>query len=263
MDTSRSRPIIVEYAPDGLIGVLTPQANTTVEPELNILCPRGLAFLNARLMSDKPTIEARLIDYIESFDSQRRQFGNAPLNALAIATTGVSYLIGAEREDNIVRQVHQQTGIPFITTAIAVCDALNALKVQRIALVSPYPETLTRQSEVYWRSRGFSISTVINAAPNSSAFHPIYAMTSRDILPLIDTLENDGADAIVMLGTGMPTLSTLRHFSQPDSTWRGPPALSCMLALAWRSSLAATESAPDIDNIKNWMAGVHWAARLN
>jgi maleate cis-trans isomerase len=42
----------VEYAPHGLIGVLTPQANTTVEPEFWIMLPPGIALINARMMSD-------------------------------------------------------------------------------------------------------------------------------------------------------------------------------------------------------------------
>jgi maleate isomerase len=41
----------VEYAPKGLIGVFTPQANTTVEPEMAILTPPGHAFINARMTS--------------------------------------------------------------------------------------------------------------------------------------------------------------------------------------------------------------------
>jgi len=43
----------LEYAPRGLVGMLTPQANTTAEPEFNILWPRGISMINGRLMSDK------------------------------------------------------------------------------------------------------------------------------------------------------------------------------------------------------------------
>jgi len=53
----------IEYGPSGLIGVLTPQANTTVEPEFSILLPTGYSTINARLLSDKKSIATRLVDY--------------------------------------------------------------------------------------------------------------------------------------------------------------------------------------------------------
>ena len=62
---------MVEYARKGLIGVLTPQANTTVEPEFAILMPPGYAFLNARMVSEKPTIEGRLGDYFGNMEHTR------------------------------------------------------------------------------------------------------------------------------------------------------------------------------------------------
>jgi maleate isomerase len=88
---------MVEYARTGLIGVLTPQANTTVEPEFAILMPPGYAFLNARLVSDKPTISARLDDYFAAMESTITQFANAPIGAVAFACTGASYLPPSRR----------------------------------------------------------------------------------------------------------------------------------------------------------------------
>ena len=52
----------LEYACEGLVGVLTPQANTTVEPEFNILWPAGVAMINARLTSPKQSMAERLAD---------------------------------------------------------------------------------------------------------------------------------------------------------------------------------------------------------
>ncbi len=56
----------LQYASKGLIGVSTPQANTTVEPEMQILLPKGITPITARLTSSKSTIEDRLIDYYDT-----------------------------------------------------------------------------------------------------------------------------------------------------------------------------------------------------
>ena len=112
----------LEYAPRGLVGMLTPQANTTVEPEFNLLWPPGVAMINARLMSDKGTISARLVDYFANYGASLRQFANAPLGVVAAACTGASYLAGREREASVVRDLAAQNGYPFITAALAVVD---------------------------------------------------------------------------------------------------------------------------------------------
>jgi maleate isomerase len=147
----------LEYAPRGLVGMLTPQANTTVEPEFNLLWPPGVAMINARLMSDKDTISARLVDYFANYRAALRQFANAPVSVAAAACTGASYLAGREREADLVQDLTAQHGYPFITAALAVIDALAVLKAQRIGLVSPYPDDLNRASVAYWQSHGLDV----------------------------------------------------------------------------------------------------------
>ena len=86
--------MVLEYAPDGLMGVFTPQANTTVEPELGILVPPGMAWINGRLLSDARTIDDRLLDYFSNYGNALRQFANAPVGVIGFACTGASYLAG-------------------------------------------------------------------------------------------------------------------------------------------------------------------------
>ena len=50
----------LEYADKGLVGVLTPQANTTAEPELNILWPQGVAMLVAQFDDEGATYGLRI-----------------------------------------------------------------------------------------------------------------------------------------------------------------------------------------------------------
>lgn len=248
---------MVEYAHKGLIGLLTPQANTTVEPEFFILMPAGYAFLNARLVSDKPTIEARLGDYFGGMGDTIDQFANAPVGAYAFACTGASYLQGRAREADAVKAIEDRRGHPFITAGRAVAEALQLIGASRIALVSPYPPALTEASVGYWTSHGFEVVLVTSAFNAESDFHPIYSLGASAAQSALDAAAGDRADAVVMLGTGMPTLgSILTHATSSDV-----PVLSCMSALAWRSLAVFDPVLRDKAAARHYFAGAGWRER--
>jgi maleate cis-trans isomerase len=247
----------VEYAPRGLLGVLTPQANTTVEPELAALLPPGTAMLNARMTSAKPTIIARLLDYLASLEAWSDQFANAPIGAIAFACTGASYFAGVAEEDAAVARITAARGVPFVTAGHAVRDAFRALGARRIGLVSPYPQDLTEAGVAYFTALGFEVVRVSGSVLQDGVFHPIYAMSGEGAHQALLALDPAGLDAIAMLGTGMPTLLPIRR----TPFHGGVPVLSCMLALAWRSQCALDGAPPTRDNLLAWVRGEGWGAR--
>ena len=249
----------LEYAPRGLVGMLTPQANTTVEPELNLLWPAGVAMINARLLSDKDTMTARLADYFANYGACLRQFANAPVGVVAAACTGASYLAGREREASVAAELSARGGRPFITAAMAVVDALGALSASRIGLVSPYPDDLNDASVAYWRSHGLDVTEVASVFNAESAFHPIYSLAGSSAMRALRALEDKPLDAIVMLGTGMPTLAPIAA----AVGWSGPPVMSCNLCLAWRAVVALDRQEPRAATLQPWLRGEGWVDRLN
>ena len=247
----------VEYAPRGLLGVLTPQANTTVEPELCALLPPGIGMLNARMTSAKPTIVARLLDYLASLDTWSDQFANAPVRAIAFACTGASYFAGVAAETEAVERISAARGVPFVTAGHAVRDAFHVLGAKRIGLVSPYPQDLTEAGIAYFTALGFQVARVSGSTPRDGVFHPIYAMTGEGAHRALTALDPAGLDAIAMLGTGMPTLAPILR----TPFHGGVPVLSCMLALAWRSTCVMDGAAPDAESLLAWVRGECWGAR--
>jgi maleate isomerase len=248
----------VEYAPRGLLGVLTPQANTTVEPELMALLPPGIAMINARMTSGKANIVARLLDYLASLDVWTTQFANAPVGAIAFACTGASYYAGIVEEAAAVDRISAACGVPFVTAGQAVRDAFHALGAKRIGLVSPYPDDLTRAGIRYWQDLGFNVAVVSGSTLQGEAFHPIYAMSGDGAHTALMALDPAGLDAIVMLGTGMPTIAPILR----TPLHGGVPVLSCILALAWRSACALDGVAPSRENLLPWVRGEGWGVRL-
>ncbi|NML45789.1 hypothetical protein HHL11_18725 [Ramlibacter sp. G-1-2-2] len=248
-----------EYAPRGFIGMLTPQANTAVEPESAILLPAGVGLLAGRLVSARPTIEERLVDYFDTLDASAAQFGSAPLGALGFACTGASYLAGRAREDEVFGRLSQRLGCTVTSSALAVVDALHALDARDIALVSPYSDSLTTQSVGYWESRGFAVRAVAKvAAAASSNAHPIYGLGSEAATQALAGLRGQGHDAVVLLGTGMPTLRAILATPQMN----GAPVFSCTLALAWRCTRALEGADCSAASLLDWISGRGWKERL-
>lgn len=248
----------VEYAARGLIAALTPQANTTVEPELWALCPPGYAVVNARLVSPAQDLAERLVAYFESIEPTLARFANAPLAAAAFACTGASYLVGPKTEDAALAAVSARAGVPVVTAGTAVCDALETLAAHRIGLVSPYPPHITRVAVDYWTARGYAVEAVAGARPAGDSFHPIYAITAETASDALAGLTGAGVEAVVLMGTGMPTLRTLL---QTPYLGRAP-VLSCMLALGWRAVTAADGRSPSADDLRRWIQGDEWRSRF-
>jgi maleate cis-trans isomerase len=246
------------YAPRGLVGVLTPQANTTVEPELAILTPPGQAFITARLTSDKATIPDRLRDYFDGYCKAARAFANAPLSALGFACTGASYLAGVAREDALRAELQDALGIPVVTAATAVVDALDALGAERIALLSPYDADLDAASAAYWTARGRQVVRRVSAFAPTDDFHPIYAMSADRATRGLSAVADAGAEAIVMLGTGMPTLPAIAEHPRVG----GAVLMSCMSCFTWRLYGAAAGAAPTAESLRAFHEDPVWRARL-
>lgn len=249
----------VEYGPKGVVGVLTPQANTTVEPEYAILTPPGYAVLNARLLSPHKTIEERLVDYFANVQTYTNQFANAPIGVLAVATTGMSYLVGKEAEDRKLGEMSAKLGIPVQTAATAVCMALDALGAKRIGLISPYDGNLDAASTPYWETRGYTVAAKTKASQSTGEnFHPIYSLPSGAAQQALEAIADQNLDAIVMLGTGMPTLGPIARTPFLGRT----PVLSCMFALIWANTVALGGGQPSGDDLLKWLNGKWWRERM-
>ncbi len=244
----------LEYAPRGLIGGLTAQGNTTVEPELSMLWPPGYAMITARLFSPHDSITERHRDYWTIIEPTLDRFANAPLSAAVLGVTGMSYLAGKDEEDRQVAGIEDARGYPFVTCARAITDALRALGAERIGLVSPYPADMTEASTAYWSSRGFTVAQISGPSAAESTFHPIYGITASSAHDALSRLRDSPLDAIVMLGTGMPTLAPIAK----AAGWDGPPVMSSVLCLAWRAILAIEGEAPSAANVMRWINGTDW-----
>ena len=228
-----------EYGPGGWVGVGVPQANPTVEAEMRRLMPADMEILTARLVSRAPTSVERLIDYYDGLGRTLDSYDVLRPDVFGFACTGSSYLVGAEREAEFVAEAEARLGCPFITAAQAILDALEALGVRRVALLAPYPADIVEAGVAFWQSAGLSVVQVMTIDLHSDDTRGIYALRSADALAALDGGVSGQAEALLMSGTGMPTLAALA----PAAAQLGRPVLSSNYCLAWALRRALGEDA--------------------
>jgi maleate isomerase len=108
----------------------------------------------------------------------------------------------------------------------------------------------------YWQSHGFEVQQVHNVATSSPGFHAIYTTGTDAADQAVLALRGSGADAVLMLGTGMPCLQAICDLGQGG----GPPVLSSMLALMWRASMLCQDQHQDI---RPWLSAAQWSGRAH
>jgi hypothetical protein len=106
-------------------------------------------------------------------------------------------------------------------------------------------------------TRGFEVAAVASARLDDTQFHPIYSISAATASETLGALEESDLDAVVLLGTGMPTLRTIL-----ETPYAGrAPVLSCMLALGWRSIAAVDGRKPEGGDVRAWVDAADWRPR--
>jgi maleate cis-trans isomerase len=123
---------------------------------------------------------------------------------------------------------------------------------------------LLLHSQAYWTSDGFEVLEVAQVEKTAGGgnsldtSHPVYSLSSEAVVQSLQTLSSTAADAVVLLGTGLPTLRCLLAAPQV----LGKPVISCNLALAWCCANAMHPALDAKQSLLSWMRGDHWQQRF-
>lgn len=231
-------------SPRARIGVLVPPGNPTVEPELYRMAPSGVSVHFARLQAPPATgppggaggMEERTRAYREGLDGPAQALGEVRPAIVLLAHTASSYALGWGREQPLVDRIASLCRAPALLAAHAVRVALHHLGVTRLALGTPYPESISRQGRAYWEAAGFQIVGYHRLAGVTD----IYSETEERAAELARRADTPEAQAVLISGTGLPTVGALERLERE----LGKPVVSSNQACLWRALRLAGVSEP-------------------
>lgn len=218
----------LDYARSGRLGIGTPQANPTVEAEIRRLLPFEVDYVTLRLTSDSQDSVTRLKSYLINLPQHAKQFAGMPMDVFLFACTATSYLLEPELQIKAIAEAESVLGAPIITAPDALVAELKAIQAERIALFSPYPSAIMQAAVNWWTRQGFEVVQQGGVDIQSNDTTQIYGLQSSDAWPSLRAMDIGKADAVVLSGTGMPSLPLL----QKASAHMGVPVISSNLALA-------------------------------
>jgi maleate isomerase len=121
---------------------------------------------------------------------------------------------GPGSEQPLVERIASLTGAPALLAAHAVLTALQHLCVKRLALGTPYPESISRLGRAYWEAAGLQVVGYHRLA----GVQDIYSESEERADLLARQANVPAAEAVLLSGTGFPPSPCSRSSSATSAS---------------------------------------------
>ncbi len=224
-----------EHSAPTWIGLGTTPRNPTVQAEFHRMLLAEAEMMVATLFSDAKSDDQQAIDYLENLPKTLEAFDTSKPDIFGFGSLRASYLVDSSYESNIITKAQQDFGFPIITTSQAILSALNAIGAKKVAIVSPFPNTVIDAAENFYKDHNVTVVARKNMAYDNSDWRNVYRMSGHQTASEIRSMDLNDAEAVLVLGTAVPTLRAIRM----NSLTFNIPLLSSNYCLAWALLQAA------------------------
>jgi maleate isomerase len=210
--------------PRARIGLIIPSVNRMTEPQFNHYAPEGLGIYVARgRVAGQPNkTVAELSDEIAHAAGT---LADAGPDLIVFHCTHTSMKEGADGEGRIIRLIEQTTGIKALSTSSLVKDALQAMGMKKLVVLSPYMSNAPIIA--YLKAAGFNV--VKDVALKCKAAADFEAVTPQQWLDLARENDTPEADGIFLSCTNTTQIEAVAAIEKA----LGKPVVNSNQAVIW------------------------------
>ncbi|MEA2773176.1 MAG: maleate isomerase [Acetobacteraceae bacterium] len=221
-------------------GVLIPSTNTTVEIEYTRHLPATLQFHVGRCGKAANTPFSPSLD--EDVIRQSKLLGDAKVEVITLAQTSAS-LFDDDYDTRVKAQMSSNAGVPAVTSAEAIGEAVRALGMKRIGIVTPYSAEVIQRAKQYLEMKyGLQVLGMEGfGATDAYAIGKLDANMAFEALQRVDTPE---IEVLIVPGGNFPTMPWIAAWERA----LGKPVITTNQATLW--------GALGVMNLNNPMPGL-------
>jgi maleate isomerase len=210
--------------PRARIGLIIPSVNRMTEPQFNHYAPEGLGIhvARGRVAGQPNKTVAELTDEIAHAAGT---LADAGPDLIVFHCTHTSMKEGADGERRIIDLIEKTTGIEALSTSSLVKDALRALGVKKLVVLSPYMSNAPIIA--YLAASGFSV--VKDVALKCADAADFEAITPQRWLELARENDTPEADGIFLSCTNTTQIEAVTAIEEA----LGKPVVNSNQAVLW------------------------------
>ncbi len=206
-------------------GVLVPSTNTTVEIEYTRHLPATLQFHTGRLGkgSNTPFSASRDEDVIY----QSKMLGDAKVEVVALAQTSAS-LFDDDYDAKAKALMSRNAGVPAVTSAEAIGEAVRALGAKRVGIVTPYSNQVIESAKRYYE-RKYGLQVVGMEGFGATDSYAIGKLDAAVAFEGMRRIDQPAIEVLIVPGGNFPTMPWI-------ATWErafGKPVITTNQAALW------------------------------
>lgn len=197
------------------IGLIVPPTNTVNEAEWARVMPEGVTHHTVRMpIHLDHASEAGRRALVADICAKVSELAQARVDVVAYACTAGSMI---NPRHALPQEVEAATGVPLVTTAAAIVDALEALGAGRVSIATPYHDALNDHERAFLAANGIETLAIagLGLGANGPVDYPLIAETPLERIEAhVCATFRDGSDACLVTCTDFPTLSLHERLEQ-------------------------------------------------
>ena len=210
------------------IGKVSPSRGDSFVYEFYHMVPKGIVLVMHIVGLDNLTTEEFNAAYLQYMDAARA-LARVGVDVICLGGAPLFQLKGLGSDLEMIQEVEKQTGIPALTSATAVKEAMLFLKMKKLAIVSPYTDEVNQRNALWYQNLGFDVLKIkgVGITNNSQIsrlpFYVPYQLARETFL------ETPGVDGIFIDCARWATMEVIEKLEQD----LGVPVVASTQAMIW------------------------------